>query len=190
MFCRMSQNKPASLNTKLSLRLFTRSGSATKQRQVLSSQITLSRSLWPPSHPSSRGYVIFLQTVDIMLISTIRLNFASRNGQPVCWSRPPSTRKLRRTNSKLTSKISQSGTMVILLLSVRFAISSSSVPCMLSLFRTSNFPILTHHYSHSAGASTLETKSRVSNDAKRRAQEELEGRTGDTDSEVEESSSE
>jgi len=39
--------------------------------------------------------------------------------------------------------------------------------------------------SRSAGASSLESQSRMSSDAKQRAQEELEGRTGETDSEEE-----
>lgn len=47
---------------------------------------------------------------------------------------------------------------------------------------------LTQPYSHSAGTLSLEATSRVSNDAKLRAQQELEGRTGDTDSEEEEHS--
>ena len=43
--------------------------------------------------------------------------------------------------------------------------------------------VLTCPSSHSAGALSLEATSRVSNDAKLCAQQELEGRTGDTDSE-------
>ena len=43
--------------------------------------------------------------------------------------------------------------------------------------------VLTCHSSHSAGALSLEATSRVSNDTKLCAQQELEGRTGDTDSE-------
>ena len=43
--------------------------------------------------------------------------------------------------------------------------------------------VLTCPSSRSAGALSLEATSRVSNDAKLRAQQELEGRTGDTDSE-------
>jgi len=41
-------------------------------------------------------------------------------------------------------------------------------------------------FSRSAGAKSLETTSCVSEEAKVRAQEELVGRTGDTDSEVDE----
>ena len=41
-------------------------------------------------------------------------------------------------------------------------------------------------FSRSAGAKSLETTSRVSEEAKARAQEELAGRTGDTDSEADE----
>jgi hypothetical protein len=41
-------------------------------------------------------------------------------------------------------------------------------------------------FSRSAGAKSLETTSRVSEEAKARAQEELVGHTGDTDSEVDE----
>jgi hypothetical protein len=47
--------------------------------------------------------------------------------------------------------------------------------------------VLKYYYSRSAGALNLEATSRVSNDAKRHAQQELEGRTGDTDSEAERS---
>jgi hypothetical protein len=50
--------------------------------------------------------------------------------------------------------------------------------------------VLTQPCSRSAGALGLEATSRVSNDAKHRAQQELEGRTGDTDSEEEEEHSE
>jgi hypothetical protein len=42
-------------------------------------------------------------------------------------------------------------------------------------------------YSCSAGATALETTTRVSNEAKIRAQKELEGRTGETDSEADDS---
>jgi hypothetical protein len=50
---------------------------------------------------------------------------------------------------------------------------------------TSVSSVLKYHHSHSAGALNIETTSRVSNDAKLHAQQELEGRTGDTDSEAE-----
>jgi hypothetical protein len=45
--------------------------------------------------------------------------------------------------------------------------------------------MLTCCYSHNAGAWNLEATSHVSNDAKFRAQQELEGQTGDTDSKAE-----
>jgi hypothetical protein len=44
--------------------------------------------------------------------------------------------------------------------------------------------MLTSHYSQSAGATALKTTTRVSEEAKLQAQQELEGRTGDTDSEA------
>jgi hypothetical protein len=45
--------------------------------------------------------------------------------------------------------------------------------------------MLNHYGSRSAGVANLETVSRVTDDVKLRAQRELEGRTGDTDSEAE-----
>jgi len=77
--------------------------------------------------------------------------------------------------------------MVILSSLVRFATNSTSVPCMLSHIDNcaSVSSMLTCCYSRSAGAWNLEATSCVSNDAKLHAQQELEGRTGDTDSEAE-----
>jgi hypothetical protein len=49
---------------------------------------------------------------------------------------------------------------------------------------TSVSSVLKYHHSHSAGALNIETTSCVSNDTKLCAQQELEGQTGDTDSEV------
>lgn len=45
--------------------------------------------------------------------------------------------------------------------------------------------LIIKHFSRNAGAIAIESTSRVTNDAQVRAQKELEGRTGETDSEAE-----
>ena len=53
------------------------------------------------------------------------------------------------------------------------------------LFLFLPFMILINIFSRNAGATTVESTSRVTDDAQVHAQKELEGRTGETDSEAE-----
>jgi hypothetical protein len=98
-------------------------------------------------------------------------------------SRPNSTRRITRTAIKPTSPISPNGATANPKLLITYARSYSIALSGFILFS----PIIqdaNEFYSRNAGAVTIEATSRVTDEAQLRAQQELEGRTGKTDSEA------
>jgi hypothetical protein len=88
-----------------------------------------------------------------------------------------------RTAIKPTSPISPNGVRANPKLLITYARSYSIVLCGFVLFS----PIIQNaneFYSRNAGAVIIEVTSRVTEEAQLRAQQELEGRTGETDSEA------
>jgi len=140
-------------------------------------------SLWLSSWVRYVVYVSHFLFYSNKFLIRVRSSSVSRNGQRVCLS---SRFTARRPATRATSpiwRISRNGTRASLSSLGIFAWNYLSVLCTWLVFYL--ICILMTICSRSAGASSLESQSRMSSDAKQRAQEELEGRTGETDSEEE-----
>jgi hypothetical protein len=97
-----------------------------------------------------------------------------------------SMKRLSKTATKDTSKRFKIGVLIALRSSRRFARSYLIVLCKYFLFLSEIIILIALILrSRNAGATPLEAKPRMTDEAKARAKKELEGRTGDTDSEAE-----
>jgi hypothetical protein len=95
-------------------------------------------------------------------------------------------KRLSKTATKDTSKRFKIGVLIALRSSRRFARSYLIVLCKYFLFLSEIIILIALILrSRNAGATPLEAKPRMTDEAKARAKKELEGRTGDTDSEAE-----
>jgi hypothetical protein len=92
-------------------------------------------------------------------------------------------RRITRTAIKPTSLISPNGVTAIPKLLITYARSYSIVLSGFVLFSLI-IQNANEFYSHNAGAVIIEVTSRITEEAQLRAQQELEGRTGETDSEA------
>jgi hypothetical protein len=95
-------------------------------------------------------------------------------------------RRPSKTATKDTSKHFKIGVPIALRSSRRFARSYLIVLCKYFLFFSEIMILITLIlHSRNAGATPLKAKPRMTDEAKASAKKELEGRTGDTDSEAE-----
>jgi hypothetical protein len=98
-------------------------------------------------------------------------------------SRLNSTKRITQTAIKPTSPISPNGVTANPKSLITYARSYSIVLSVFVLFSLI-IQDANEFYSRNAGAVTIEVTSRVTGEAQLRAQRELEGRTGETDSEA------
>jgi Domain of unknown function (DUF6532) len=116
----------------------------------------------------------------------IRLNSSLASGPQVSSSREYSMRRPSKTATKRTWKHSKIGVPIALRSSKRFAQSYLIVHCKYVHFFSEITVLITLVFrSRNAGATPFEAKPRMTEEAKARAKKELEGHTGDTDSEAE-----
>ena len=176
----------ASIKTRYFSKHFRMRGSPTSKISASNFRNTSSQSL---SSPSPWLLLLWVTKVWSFLISNSFFCPSSdsvlMSGNLECLKWPHLVRRQSQMSTKSTSGISRNGITEIQQLLVRFGWECSSVHCRFSSFSSHLYICSVSFLSRNCGGTVLEATSRLSSSAKAHALKELEGRTGDTDSEAE-----